>query len=189
MGEELKRRKASPGAMASLVGDALRAGGITVHQTKEKFGGIRIYVQVPNNHEARVHYRETYLHAMWACPEFAENLRSNADKPEWLYETEKELDEAISRHVAKGGQNALDAWAPHFTLARKLIRGEDTSDFLDGDTEIDEVTEPKIEVTISRDLFEAAHAAVAWACVQSGGGGWSDVYQQLNDALSKKETK
>ena len=188
MGEELKRRKPSAGYMALLLSEALKAGGIKIHQYKEKFGGIRIYVGVPGNHEARSHYREMYLAAMAASPELAENLRSNADKPEWLHEDEKGLDEAISRHVAKGGQNALDAWAPHFTLARKLIRGENTDDFLDGDCEI-EITEPKLEVTMSRDLFEAAHAAVGWACVQNGGGEWLDVHQRMTDALNGKEKK
>lgn len=179
-----ENRKANPGHMAWLVGEALRAGGISIHQTKEKFGGIRVYVGIPNNHEARVHYREVYLAAMAASPELAENLRSNADKSEWLYQTEKDLDEAIQRHVARGGANVLDAWAPHWALARKLIRGEDTSDFLDGDTEI-EITEPCKEVTLDRDTFEAAHAAVAWACAQSGGGDWVEVYRKLSDALIK----
>jgi hypothetical protein len=183
----MSTKKADPGAMAYLVGEALRAGGITIHQTKEKFGSIRVYVGVPNNHQARVHYREVYLNAMWACPELAENLRGSADKPEWLFETEKDLDAYIDRHVSGRPENALDSWAPHFNLARQLIRGEDTSDFLDGDSEIADVTEPKQEVTISRDLFEAASAAVAWACVQSGGGGWTEVYHKLNEALRKEK--
>lgn len=189
MNEEQKKRKPSPGAMAQLLGEALRAGGVKIMQVKEKFGGVRVYVSMPNSHEARVHYREVYRNAMWACPDMAENLRSNADYAEWLYDNEEQLDEAIRKIAERGGANALAQWDPRFALARKLIRGEDTSDYLDGDTEIEEVTEPKHEVTISRDLFEAAHAAVAWACVQSGGGGWTEVYTQLNDALSKKETK
>jgi hypothetical protein len=175
--------------MAHLVGEALRAGGIGIQQTKEKFGSIRVYVRMPNNHEARRHYREVYLTAMAACPELADNLRGSADYSEWLFQTEADLDAYIARHSAQGGANALGQWDPRFKLARQLIRGEDTSDYLDGDTEIEEVTEPKQEVTISRDLFEAAHAAVAWACVQSGGGGWSDAYHQLNDALISKEKK
>ena len=184
-----KPKKPNPGAMAYLVGEALRAGGVKVDQTKEKFGSIRVYVTMPNSDAPRHHYREIYRNAMWACPELADNLRSGADFPEWLYSTEAELDAAISKTSAAGGPNALAQWDPRFKLARKLIRGEDTSDYLDGDTEVEEVTEPKQEVVISRDLFEAAHAAVAWACVQSGGGGWSDVYQQLNDALTKKVNK
>lgn len=189
MSEEPKKVKPSPGQMAWLVGEALRAGGIKINQTKEKFGSIRVYVSIPGTHEARSHYRDVYLAAMDACPDLADNLRGGADRTEWLYRTEAELDAAIARHMERGGANVLDAWGPHFALARKLVRGEDTSDYLDGDTEIEEVTEPKQEVTISRDVFEAAHAAVAWACVQSGGGGWSEVYQQLNDALMKKEKK
>ena len=185
---DTKKRSPSAGHMAWLVGEALRAGGIKIHQTKEKFGGIRIYVGIPGNHEARSHYREVYMAAMAACPDLAENLRTNADRSEWLYATEKELDAAIERHVAKGGANALDAWAPHWALARKLIRGENTSDFLDGDTEFED-TEPKHEVTMSRDLFEAAHAAVGWACVQNGGGDWLDVHQRMTDALNGKEKK
>jgi len=181
--------KPSPGAMAYLVGEALRAGGITIHQTKEKFGSIRVYVGMLNNHEARRHYREVYLTAMAACPDLADNLRGGADYSEWLFRNEKELDEYIAKHVSGRPENALDSWAPRFKLARQLIRGEDTSDYLDGESEIEEVTEPKHEVTISRDLFEAAHAAVAWACVQSGGGGWSDAYHQLNDALHKEKKK
>ena len=179
--------KPSPGAMAYLVGEALRAGGITIHQTKEKFGSIRVYVGVPNNHEARRHYREVYLTAMAACPDLAENLRGSADHSEWLFRSEKELDEYIDKHVSGRPENALDSWAPRFKLARQLIRGEDTSDYLDGESEIEEVTEPKKEVTISRDLFEAASAAVAWACVQSGGTGWTEVYHKLNDALRKEK--
>jgi hypothetical protein len=181
--------KPSPGAMAYLVGEALRAGGITIQQTKEKFGSIRVYVKVPNNHEARRHYREVYLTAMAACPELADNLRSSADYSEWLFPTEKELDESIARHSAQGGANALGQWDPRFKLARQLIRGEDTSDYLDGDTEIEDVTEPKHEVTISRDLFETVHAAVAWACVQSEGGGWIETYHQLSNALTASKKK
>ena len=177
----------SPGHMAWLLGEALKAGGITVHQTKEKFGSIRVYVSTPNNHDARMHYRDMYRAAMAACPELAGNLQSGADRREWLFETEKELDEYIARHVELGGANSFDAWAPQFKLARQITRGEDTSDYLDGDCEIEEVTELQKEVTISRDLFEAAHAAVAWACVQSGGGGWTDAYHQLTNAL--KENK
>ena len=184
-----KTNKPSAGAMAYLVGEALRAGGIKIHQTKEKFGSIRVYVGVPNNHEARRHYREVYLTAAASCPELRDNLIGGADYREWLYETEEELDEAINKVAATGGANALAQWDPRFKLARQLIRGEDTSDYLDGDSEIEEVTEPKNEVTMSRDLFEAAHAAVAWACVQSGGGGWTDVYAQLNAALNNKEKK
>ena len=182
-------KKASPGAMAWLVGEALRAGGIKLIQAKEKFGSVRVYVSMPNNHEARMHYREVYMTAMQACPELADNLRGSADYSEWLFATEKDLDAEIAVHVAKLPENALDAWAPKFKLARQLIRGEDTSDYLDGESEIEEVTEPKIEVKLSRDVFEAAHAAVAWACAQSGGGGWTDVYHQMNDALNKKENK
>ena len=180
-----KPKKPNPGAMAYLVGEALRAGGVKVDQTKEKFGSIRVYVTMPNSDAPRHHYREVYRNAMGACPELAENLRSNADYPEWLYATEADLDAAISKMASSGGTNVLAQWDPRFKLARQLIRGEDTSDFLDGDTEI-EVTEPRREVTMSRDLFEAAHAAVAWACVQSGGGGWTDVYAQLNAALINK---
>ena len=182
------KKKPSPGAMAWLVGEALKAGGINVHQTKEKFGSIRVYVGIPNNHEARLHYREVYLHAMWACPELVPNLRGGADRHEWLFQTEKELDEYIAKRVSTSPENALDWMAPHFGLARKLIRGEDTSDYLDGDCEI-EITEPKLEVTMSRDLFEAAHAAVGWACVQNGGGEWLDVHQRMTDALNGKEKK
>lgn len=185
----MENKKASPGCMAHLVGEALRAGGIKIHQTKEKFGSIRVYVGVPNNHEARRHYRDVYLTAAAACPELRDSLMGGADYREWLYQTEAELDEAIAKVAATGGANALTQWDPKFALARKLIRGEDTSDYLDGDTEIEEVTEPKHEVTISRDLFEAAHAAVAWACVQNGGGGWTDAYHQLTDALNNKEKK
>jgi hypothetical protein len=133
--------KPSAGAMAYLVGEALRAGGIGILQTKEKFGSIRVYVSMPNNHEARRHYREVYLTAMAACPELAYNLRGSADYSEWLFQTEADLDAYIAHHSAQGGANALGQWDPRFKLARQLIRGEDTSDYLDGDTEI-EFTEP-----------------------------------------------
>jgi hypothetical protein len=184
-----KTQKPSPGAMAFLVGEALKAGGIKVIQTKEKFGSIRVYVTIPNNHEARTHYREIYLSAMEACPELADNLRGSADRSEWLYATEADLDAAIARHVARGGANALDAWSPHFTLARQLIKGEDTSDFLDGDTEIVDAGEVEPPVTLSRDLFEAAHAAVGWACVQGGGGQWLDIHKQMSDALNNTKKR
>ncbi len=183
----MSTNKPSPGAMAYLVGEALRAGGITINQTKEKFGTIRVYVQVPNNHEARRHYREVYLTAMAACPDLAVNLHWGADYSEWLFATEADLDAYIVQHSAKGGANALAQWDPRFKLARQLIRGEDTSDWLDGESEQAEVTEPKQEVTISRDLFEVVHAAVAWACVQSGGGGWTEAYAKLNEALKGKK--
>lgn len=183
-----KPKKPSPGAMAYLVGEALRAGGVKIMQTKEKFGTIRVYVSMPNGDAPRHHYREVYRNAMWSCPELAENLRSNADYPEWLYATEADLDAAIAKMAASGGANVLAQWDPRFKLARQLIRGEDTSDYLDGDTEI-EVTEPKHDVTMSRDLFEAAHAAVGWACVQNGGGEWLDVHQRMTGALNGKEKK
>lgn len=183
----MSTKKPSPGAMSYLVGEALRAGGITVHQTKEKFGSIRVYVGMPNNHDARRHYRDVYLTAMSACPELADNLRGGADYSEWLFQTEAELDESIAKIAATGGANALAQWNPRYELARKLIRGEDTSDYLDAETEIEEVTEPKQEVTISRDLFEVVCAAVAWACVQSGGGGWTEAYAKLNEALKEKK--
>ena len=185
----MSTKKPSPGHMAWLLGEALKAGGVQVHQTKEKFGSIRVYVSVPNNHDARMHYRDMYRAAMAACPELAENLPSGADRREWLFEAETDLEEYVARPIERGGSNAFDAWSPHFKLARQITRGEDTSDFLDGDCEIEEVTEPQKEVTISRDLFEAAHAAVAWACVQSGGGGWTDAYHQLTNALNGKEKK
>jgi hypothetical protein len=187
--EDTKKREPSAGYMALLLSEALRAGGIKIHQFKEKFGGIRIYVGVPGNHEARSHYREMYLAAMAASPALADNLHSNADKAEWLYATEKDLDEAIKRRVARGGENALEAWAPHWALARKLIRGENTDDFLDGDTEIEEVAPPVTEVTLDLETLNAAQAAVAWACAQSGGGGWVEVYQRLTDAMNNKGKK
>ena len=185
----MQNNKPSAGAMAWLVGEALRAGGIAIHQTKEKFGSIRVYVAMPNNHESRRHYREVYLTAMAACPELADNLREGADYSEWLFPTEADLDAYIVRHSAKGGANALGQWDPRFALARKLIRGEDTSDYLDGDTEVEEVSAAPTTVSIDSELFQAAHAAVAWACVQSGGGDWSDVYHQMNDALNNKGKK
>lgn len=124
-----KPTKPSPGAMAFLVGEALRAGGIKVRQTKEKFGSIRVYVEIPNSHEARSHYREVYLNAMWACPELAANLRGSADYTEWLFETEAELDAYIAAFVARNSENVLAAWDPRFKLARALIRGENTDNF------------------------------------------------------------
>lgn len=129
MDDNLKRKAASPGALAYLVGEALRGGGIEVHQTKEKFGSIRVYVGAPNSHEQRMHYREVYLHAKWACPDLASNLIGGADMPHWLYETEAELDAAIARHVARSAENGLDAFDPGWRLARMLIRGENTDEF------------------------------------------------------------
>lgn len=130
-------KKPSLGDMAWLVGEALRANGIKVQQTKEKFGSIRIYVDVPNTHAARLSYREVYLSAMRACPELASNLRGSADYTEWLFETEKELDEYIARIVERGGENTLALWDPRFRLARALTRHEDTSPFntIDNDDE------------------------------------------------------
>lgn len=124
-----KTKKPSPGDMAWLVGEALRANGIKVQQTKEKFGSIRVYVSTPNTHAARVAYREVYLSAMRACPELASNLRGSADYSEWLFETEKELEEYIARIVERGGENTLALWDPRFRLARALIRYEDTTSF------------------------------------------------------------
>jgi len=178
--------------MALLVGEALRAGGITIHQTKEKFGSIRVYVGVPNNHEARRHYREVYLTAMAACPDLADNLRSSADYSEWLFDNEAQLDGYIALQVARSGAGFLQAWNPRWELARKIILGQDTSgliEWADGTEEDSEAPEASNEVTISREKFEAACAAVAWACVQSGGGGWTELYVQMNAALNKKEKK
>jgi hypothetical protein len=184
-----EKKKASPGAMAWLVGEALRAGGIKLIQAKEKFGSVRVYVSMPSTDAARKHYREVYMTAMQACPELADNLRGSADYSEWLFATEKDLDAEIAVHVSRSPNNALDSWSPRFALARQLIRGEDTSDYLDADTEIEEVNEPKTEVTVPREQFEAACAAVAWACVQSGGGGWTELYTQMNAALNNKTNK
>ena len=128
MTDEQKKRP-SPGSMAWLVGEALRAGGIKVHQTKEKFGSIRIYVSVPNNHEARLAYREVYLNAMWACPELAHNLRTSADHTEWLYETEAELDRVIAGLIERAPENVMAAWDPRFKIARALILGQDTTPY------------------------------------------------------------
>ena len=122
-------KKPSPGDMAWLVGEALRANGIKVRQTKEKFGSIRIYVDVPNTHAARLSYREVYLSAMRACPELASNLRGSADYTEWLFETEAELDAYIAAFVARNSENVLAAWDPRFKLARALIRSENTDNF------------------------------------------------------------
>jgi hypothetical protein len=129
MSEETKKRQPSPGSMAWLVGEALRAGGIKVHQTKEKFGSIRVYVSVPNNHEARLAYREVYLNAMWACPELADNLRTSADHTEWLYETEAQLDNVIAGLIERAPENVMAAWDPRFKTARALILGQDTTPF------------------------------------------------------------
>jgi len=119
----------SPGALAYIVGEALRANGITVHQTKEKFGTIRVYVSPPNTHAARAAYREVYLNASWACPALAEALLGSADYSEWLFETEAALDAFIAERVARGAGGFLEAWNPRFELARALIRGEDTTRF------------------------------------------------------------
>lgn len=124
-----KPAKPSPGAMAFLVGEALRAGGVEVGQTKEKFGSIRVYVEAPNSHAARCHYREVYLNAMWACPALAENLRGSADYPMFLFDTEQELDAYIAKIVQRNPENVLAAWDTEFRIARALIRGENTDAF------------------------------------------------------------
>jgi hypothetical protein len=183
----MSNKMANPGYMAWLVGEALKAGGIKVLQTKEKFGSIRVYVNVPNSHAARMHYREVYMAAMASSPELADNLRGSADYSEWLFDNEAQLDGYIALQVAKAGAGFLEAWSPRWELARKLIRGQDTSGLLEGAEEIEEdseATEASNEVTISREKFEAACAAVAWACVQSGGGGWTELYVQMNAALN-----
>jgi hypothetical protein len=123
------RNKPSPVALAWLVGEALRANGIEVHQTKEKFGTIRVYVTTPNTHEARRAYREVYHEARAACPDLTDALFGTADYREWLFDTEAQLDEHIARIVSRGGQHSLDAWDPRFKLARALIRGENTDSF------------------------------------------------------------
>jgi len=122
-------KKPSPAALAWLIGEALRANGIEVQQTKEKFGSIRVYVTTPNTHEARRAYREVYHEARAACPELTDALFSTADYREWLFDTEAQLDEHIARIVSKGGQHSLDAWDPRFRLARALILGENTDSF------------------------------------------------------------
>lgn len=164
--------------MAFLVGEGLRANGITVHQTKEKFGSIRVYVGIPNTHKARRAYRDVYLHAMWACPDLADSLRSGADRPEWLHQTEEELDEAIARQVARNPTHALDAFDPRYALARMLIKGEDTSGCPDEYAEAEPGT-----VMVNREVLEAAHAAVAWAATQTGSSDWADVHAAINHAL------
>jgi hypothetical protein len=121
--------KPSPGALAWLVGEALRANGIEVHQTKEKFGSIRVYVETPNCDSARRAYREVYHEARAACPELTDALIGTADYREWLFDTEAQLDAHVARIVSQGGQHSLDAWDPRFRLARALIRGENTDSF------------------------------------------------------------
>ena len=127
--DEPKVQKPSPGSLAWLVGEALRANGIKVHQTKEKFGSIRVYVSTPNSDSARRAYREVYMEARSACPELTNALFGTADYGEWLFDTEAQLDEHIARIVARGGQHSLDSWDPRFRLARALIRGENTDSF------------------------------------------------------------
>jgi len=183
----MSNNKANPGYMAWLVGEALKAGGIKVVQTKEKFGSIRVYVNMPNNHAARMHYREVYMAAMASSPELSDNLRSSADYSEWLFDNEAQLDGYIALQVARSGAGFLQAWNPRWELARKIIRGQDTSgliEWADGIEEDSEAPEASDEVSISREKFEAACAAVAWACVQSGGGGWTELYVQMNAALN-----
>ena len=122
-------RKPSPEALAWLVGEALRANGIEVLQTKEKFGSIRVYVEVPNSDAARKSYREVYLAARAACPELDNALFCTADYSEWLFDTEEQLDTYIASIVSRGGEHSLDAWNPRFKLARAVIRGENTDSF------------------------------------------------------------
>lgn len=126
---EDRSNKPSPGALAWLVGEALSANGIKVHQTKEKFGSIRVYIDTPDTHDKRVAYRAVYHEARMACPELTDALFSTADYSEWLYETEAQLDAHIASIVSRGGQHSLDAWDPRFRLARALIRGENTDSF------------------------------------------------------------
>ena len=123
------KMKPSPGALAYIVGEALRANGITVHQTKEKHGTIRVYVSVPNTHAARAAYREVYLNASWACPELASALLGCADYHEWLFDTEADLNAFIAKAASASPSSALEAWNPRYELARALIRGEDTTRF------------------------------------------------------------
>ena len=133
--DEPKVQKPSPGSLAWLVGEALRANGIKVHQTKEKFGSIRVYVEAPNSDSARRAYREVYMEARSACPELTDALFSTADYSEWLYDTEAQLDAYIASIVARGGRHSLDGWDPRFRLARALIRGENTDNFNQQDDE------------------------------------------------------
>lgn len=121
--------KPSPGSLAWLVGEALRANGIVVSQTKEKFGSIRVYVETPDTHDKRVAYREVYREARAACPDLEEALYGTADYGEWLFDTEAQLDAHIDSMAARGGVHTLTAWDPRFRLARALIRGENTDSF------------------------------------------------------------
>jgi hypothetical protein len=124
-----QRNKPSLRALGWLVGEALRANGIKVHQTKEKFGSIRVYVDTPNCDSARRAYREVYHEARAACPDLTDALFGTADYSEWLYDTEAQLDAYIASIVARGGRHSLDGWDPRFRLARALIRGENTDSF------------------------------------------------------------
>jgi hypothetical protein len=130
-----QRNKPSLGALGWLVGEALRANGIKVHQTKEKFGSIRVYVDTPNCDSARRAYREVYHEARAACPDLTDALFGTADYSEWLYDTEAELDAYIASIAARGGESALASWDPRFKLARALIRGENTDSFNQQDDE------------------------------------------------------
>ena len=121
--------KPSPGSLAWLVGEALRANGIVVSQTKEKFGSIRVYIETPDTHDKRVAYREVYREARAACPDLEEALYGTADYGEWLFDTEAQLDAHIASMAARGGIHTLATWDPRFRLARALIRGENTDSF------------------------------------------------------------
>ena len=121
--------KPSPGSLAWLVGEALRANGIVVSQTKEKFGSIRVYIETPDTHDKRVAYREVYREARAACPDLEEALYGTADYGEWLFDTEAQLDTHIASVAARGGIHTLATWDPQFRLARALIRGENTDSF------------------------------------------------------------
>lgn len=58
--------------IACWICDELRARGVKVHQAKEKFGQVRIYLALPAEH--RQIYREVCLEAIRMWPEYAKYI-------------------------------------------------------------------------------------------------------------------
>lgn len=76
------------GSMADLIGMALRSRGISVVQTKEKYGRASVYVGSHDDEDAaltrvedRRAYREVYMAALEAAPMLRRAILDGADFP------------------------------------------------------------------------------------------------------------
>lgn len=87
--------------IAPITGFLTPLSGITVLQTKEKFGSPRVYVQLSEDktlEDAR-HYRYVYQTAIELWPHYEKSIKEGMDYPEYLFETQEEIAHYIAEQM------------------------------------------------------------------------------------------